>query len=196
MRFSVHKAFNAHLGLADVAQNGSLTAFQEFSPNFMKLISSFFLVASAISATAFTLDFSGLDAALNGNPLFDGSEFVDDKDTIFFGVPGFGNIGFSTDGNPAFLNTTFGTRALEFDDQQVVFVQFISGTTVGNVVPTFVGGGAPVYTVTSDTTGTLTIPAGSAGLASITFDEFGKIPEPSVSILGALGALVLLRRRR
>lgn len=164
----------------------------------MKLISSLFLVASAISASAFTLDFSGLDAALNGNPPFDGSDFVDDKDTIFFGVPGFGNIGFSTDGNPAFFNTNFGTRALEFDDQQVVFVQFISGATVGNVVPTFVGGGAgsAVYTVTSETTGTLTIPAGSAGLASVTFDEFGKIPEPSVSILGALGALALLRRRR
>lgn len=165
----------------------------------MKLFSTLFLAASAISASAFTLDFSGLDASLNGNPPFDGSDFVDDKDTIFFGVPGFGNIGFSTDGTPAFFNTNFGAPALEFDSGQVVLLQFISGATVGNVVPTFIGapqGVTPVYTVTSETTGTLTIPSGSAGLASITFDEFGKIPEPSVSILGALGALALLRRRR
>lgn len=165
----------------------------------MKHFSSFFLIASAISASAFTLDFSGLDASLNGSPAFDGSAFADDKDTFFFGIPGFGNIGFSTDGNPAFLGTNFGAPALEFDSAQIVSLQFISGNAVANVVPTFIGapqGVTPVYTVTSETTGTLTIPSGSAGLASITFDEVNKIPEPSVSILGALGALALLRRRR
>ena len=71
---------------------------------------------------------------------------------------------------------------------------------VENVVVGFVGVDSneePDYVIVSGTSGQVVIPSGAIGISSVTFDRVGpKVPEPSTALLGCLGAIALLRRRR
>ena len=86
-----------------------------------KTISLAALFAGIHSVSAFSLDFTGL----NGST-FSGA----DNDMQVIAVPGFGNVSFGVlaKGQSAEIGTTFGVEAIEFDDSQVITVDFFSGS--------------------------------------------------------------------
>lgn len=164
-----------------------------------KLFSLAALAAGISSAGAFSLDFTGLS--------LDGSVTLSGKDQLVINVPEFGNVAFgvaekdvtaTVDDN--FTDNGTPVAAIEFDDTRTITVDFFAGIDVENVVVGFVGvdgGEAPIYSIVSAQSGTITLPSGEVGIQSITFDSVGqKVPEPSTAILGCLGAIALLRRRR
>jgi hypothetical protein len=115
-------------------------------------------------------------------------------------VEKFGNVLFSTDGPSADVNESQGAPAAILETGTPVILTFISGSPVENVVLTFIGqdaGEVPVSVQTNDTTVRASLPVGTVGISQVDFERVGpKVPEPSVSLLGGLGLLALLRRRR
>ena len=163
----------------------------------LKTISLVALLAGIHSAGAFGLDFSNLDLALDGSVTAGNA----DGQRLVLGVEGFGNVTFGTTvkGDFATLDDNNGVAALEFDSSQTISISFISGSEVENIVVEFVGPDASeaIYTAVNGDSGFVTLPSGSAGIANIEFDRVGpKVPEPSTALLGGLGLLALLRRRR
>lgn len=154
------------------------------------------LAAGIHSASAFSLDFTGL--ATDGSVTMSGA----DGDQLVIAVPGFGNVAFGVAEKDvsATLVDFGGTPAIEFDPSKTITIDFFSGSPVENVMVSFVGvdqGESPSYSTVSDTSGVVRIPAGTAGISGVTFDRVGpKVPEPSTTVLGLLGAVALLRRRR
>lgn len=161
-----------------------------------KLFALAALAAGLSSASAFSLDFTGL--ATDGSVTLSGAG----GDQLVIEVPEFGNVGFGVqeEGVSATLVEIDGVPAIEFDPSRTITIDFFSGSPVANVVVSFVGsnpGEIPTFTTLSDTSGIVSIPSGSAGIEGITFDRVGpKIPEPSTALLGLLGAVAVLRRRR
>ena len=151
------------------------------------------LVAGISSASAFSLDFTGLAT--------DGSVSLSEGDQLVIQVPDFGNVGFGVAPKDAsaLITEIDGTPVIEFDSSRTITVNFFAGVPVENVMVSFVGVQAdtPVYTALTPTSGTISISAGSAGISELSFDQAGdKVPEPSTAILALLGAAALLRRRR
>lgn len=153
------------------------------------------LSAGVVSSSAFSLDFTGLD--------LDGSVTLSGDDNLIINVPGFGNVGFGVleKGVSAVVDDNLGVPAIEFDDTKTITINFFAGSPVENVMVSFVGvqqGIEPTYVPVDNFGGTVAFGQGaSGGIQSITFDRIGpKIPEPSTAVLGLLGALALLRRRR
>ena len=148
------------------------------------------------SGSAFTLDFVGLvGTSLPPNPL-----------TIT--VPGYGNVEFAAASdsnlvvNEAYENDNgFGAPSLSFDEGEAAVVTFV-GLTALNVDFDFVGVSpnedfdvqphpfTPNAYIVSLTGG-----EDGAGIYQISWDA-QCIPEPSTSLLGALGATLLVLRRR
>jgi hypothetical protein len=159
----------------------------------LKTLSIALFAASALSASAsFSLDFTGLD--LSGPFEFSSA------DPLVIGVADFGDVLFSTEGPSADVNESQGAPAAILEAGTPIILSFISGSPVENVVLTFIGkdaGEVPVFAQTNDTTVRAAIPSGTVGISQVDFDRVGpKVPEPSVSLLGGLGLLALLRRRR
>jgi hypothetical protein len=147
-------------------------------------------------ASAFSLDFTGL--ATDGSVSLSGA----DGDQLVISVPGFGNVAFGVAEKDATASVVEidGVPAIEFDDARTITIDFFAGSPVENVLVSFVGvdqGESPTYTSLTDTSGVARIPVGTVGIQGLTFDRVGpKVPEPSTAILGLLGAVALLRRRR
>lgn len=164
------------------------------------LISTTFL-AGILSAGAFSLDFTGLNleepVTLSGA---DGEQLV-----IF--VPGFGNVAFGVaekdiTAEIALLpdENDVDVPAIEFDATMTITVDFFAGSEVENVMVDFVAlntGEDPEYIAVDGFSGQIITDKGTVGIAGLSFDRVGpKIPEPSTTLLGLLGAVTLLRRRR
>ena len=162
-----------------------------------KLFASSVILAGVVSSQAFSLDFSGLDVDgsinLSGIP----------GEQLIISVPDFGNVGFGVlqDGVSTEINDNFGEPAIEFDPARTITVNFFGGAAT-NVTINFVGLDAGEGVTSSfgpdfvGDFGTIELSNGVAGISGLTFEAKGRIPEPSVSILAALGAVALLRRRR
>lgn len=163
------------------------------------------LLASALTASAFTVDFVGLDFS---SPINFSSE-----DPLIISVPDFGNVSFATedpDGDGPLQGptgevseSTFSAPSALLDQSQPIIINFFSGSVVENVMLTFINDTMTETISAEVVNGTMVraaLPSGATGtfgLSEVTFDRVGpKVPEPSVTILGALGALALLRRRR
>ena len=152
-----------------------------------------------------SLDFSGIDGVNSAVAL---PSTISPSDAQVIEVAGFGNVAFGLEAGPKptanFVESAPGEIALVFDSSQVVTVNFFptSAVDVENVVVSFVGV-EPIFTTLDGITGTISLPAQEGGpvlVGNITGLEFDvtekKIPEPSTAILGFIGAMVLLRRRR
>ena len=162
-----------------------------------KLLITAIFFAGFCSASAFSLDFMGLE--LDGSTTLSGA----DGDQLTIQVPEFGNVAFGVQqkGVSAVVDDNFGTAAIEFDSSQIITVNFFAGLDVENVMVGFVGvangADAPFYTSVDSQSGFIQIDSGSAGISSLTFDVAGpKVPEPSTALLGLIGVTALLRRRR
>jgi hypothetical protein len=129
-------------------------------------------------------------------------------DTVFF----LGALtGVSTDGTPGLLNTVVNFN-LDASTQGLNYaIYFFPGGTLTGGVGTIAGqAGGISSTVAEASQGGLTIPGSNAAnvnqgaldvtnggsLANSRFTAVNLIPEPSTMLLGAFGALGLLRRRR
>ncbi|MGJ8726178.1 MAG: PEP-CTERM sorting domain-containing protein [Roseibacillus sp.] len=162
----------------------------------LKTFSLAALFAGINSVSAFSLDFTGLD--LDGSTTLSGA----DGDQLVITVPAFGDVAFGVAQKDAVavVDDNNGVAAIEFDSTKTITIDFFSGSDVENVVVGFVGvdaGETPSYTEVDSRSGLVTIPVGAAGIQTVTFDRIGpKVPEPSTAILGCLGAIALLRRRR
>ena len=166
------------------------------------------LCAGIHSASAFSLDFTGLNDGENGE--LNGATFSGaDNDQQTITVPDFGRVTFGVGGDDksasAVISDSFGPLAIEapagFDSDLVITINFESGSDVENVFVNFIGADGPttgpLYQIVSPQSGTVVLPAGAIGISSLTFDRIGpKVPEPSTALLGGLGLLALLRRRR
>ena len=178
----------------------------------MKPLTPLLFVATALSASAFSVDFIGLENDIDlseGNFSFDntdGNQLVRGAFDEEGGSPGNVLFGAPT-GTTAEVSLTSEGAAIELDANDVILVSFIVGGAVENVQLSFIGEdkadfNVPVFTSTGADTGSITLPAGATeatAITGLTFDISAsdkKIPEPSVSILGALGVLFLLRRNR
>lgn len=165
---------------------------------------AFLLAISAAglsSAGAFSLDFSGLD--LDGSVTFGGP----DSDELIIAVPGFGNVGFGVAGPDKGVSDGIAdvvelddVAAIRFDATKVITIHFYAGCDVENVNVNFVAvntGEDPIYTSIDSLSGHVSTNKGTVGISSITFDKVdATVPEPSTAVLGLLGAVALLRRRR
>lgn len=201
-------------GLTNSGRNLSLSPVQYLSISsqvhltFMKfqtLLTTFF-VAGALSASAsFSVDFTGFNLSSPVN--------FSNEDPLVITVAEFGNVLFSTvdpDGNGpqtspvGSITDVFAEPSATISETQPIVINFISGSVVENVMLTFIGADNFSQTVAGEVVNgdsvVATLPSnldGDFGLSLVTFDRVGpKVPEPSVSILGAIGALLLLRRRR
>ena len=170
----------------------------------MKLITTL-LAATALSASAFSVDFTGLNI---GEPVSNDPDSplsiaaIDPADPS---VSSPGNVTFISDDNLS-IGDSFGTPGIELSPGDVIFVAFVVGAPVENVQLSFVGDpqasnpSSPVFTLASDAqVGTITLSGlDDVALTGLTFDldDNKNVPEPSVSILGILGMMTLLRRRR
>ena len=116
-----------------------------------KTLSLVALLAGIHSASALSIDFTGLD--LDGSVSFAGD------DRLVIEVPGFGNVLFGTDKDRVVVGNTFGEPAAEFDSSKVITVEFISdggGLSVSDVLVGFVGeddGENPIFTLLPMTLG-------------------------------------------
>lgn len=146
------------------------------------------------AASAFTLDFVGYDGqTLPPNPL-----------TI--PITGYGDVTFEAGTgsslvvNSAFLNDNgFGAPALAFSQNDQVRITF-QGAPVTDVDFDFVGvSNGETFVVQTDlfssNTFLVNLQGGGDG-AGIFQISFNAVPEPSASLLGALGASLLVIRRR
>ena len=163
----------------------------------LKLLSIATLFVGLTSAGAFSLDFTGLN--LDGSTTFSGA----DGQRLIIEVPGFGNVGFGVnpEGSTAQVVELDGVAAIEFDETRTITVDFFAGSDVENVVVSFVAlnvGEDPIYTAINSRSGEISTNQGTVGISGISFDRIGgpKVPEPSTAVLGLLGAVTLLRRRR
>lgn len=147
------------------------------------------------TGSAFTLDFVGLlGTSLPPNPL-----------TIT--IPGYGDVNFAAGNgstlviNDAYENDNgFGAPSLSFDQNEVVLVTF-KGLKPLNVDFDFVGVSVgESFTVQADPfvdQAFLVNLQGSGDGAGIYQISWNAVPEPTTSLLGAMGcALLVLRRRR
>lgn len=162
------------------------------------LIAASFAVLGMASASAFSLDFTGLDLSTT----FSGA----DGDKLVIDVPGFGNVAFGValkDVEATFTEFDedgVDVTAILFNVDTPITVEFFAGSDVENVVVDFVGvntGEEPTYTIVTPQSGDILTNKGNVGIAGISFDRVGpKVPEPSTAFLGLIGAVALLRRRR
>ncbi|GHC46235.1 PEP-CTERM sorting domain-containing protein [Roseibacillus persicicus] len=155
------------------------------------------LSAGVVSSSAFSLDFTGLE--LDGSVTLSGA----DGDQLIINVPGFGNVGFGVAEKDlsAVVDDNYGVPAIEFDETKTITINFFAATPVENVMVSFVGvpqGDEPTYVPIDNYGGTVSFDAGvSGGIQSVSFDAIDtKVPEPSTTLLGLIGAVALLRRRR
>lgn len=140
--------------------------------------------------SAFTLDFSGLNV---GDTL---------PQTIF--VPGYGSVSFAaTNGTLEIKKFAPGAQnAIAFDFAESISITFNNAVPI-NVTNQYIGvNPGESFAFLPDAIDpkvfSLTMagasPSGAAGLQSVVFDQ---VPEPSTSLLGAMGvALLVVRRRR
>lgn len=151
----------------------------------LPLVAALYCGLSSIGS-AFTLDFTGF--AVN-TPL-----------PLTVNVPGYGSVSFAALGSPQQIqNFSPGTiKAIGFTQNQQISITFNDATPIDvtnqyvgvNTGETFffnTGGNANEFTLQLLGTGA------SAGLQSITFEQ---VPEPSASLLGAMGGILLVLRRR
>ena len=152
----------------------------------LPLIAAIYCGLSTVGS-AFTLDFSGV-AVNTGLPLT-------------LNVPGYGSVSFSTI-NGTLAVETFApgtTRAIAFDRGESILMTF-NGNAPINLSNQYAGvnpGETFDFNITADPkvfslalTGNM---GGKAGLQSVSFDQ---VPEPSAALLGALGGIMLVVRRR
>lgn len=146
------------------------------------------LAAFCVHAQAFTLDF----VAFNGTNLTSPS-------TLNVPVVGYGTVIFSTlSGQTISINNTHGAVAANLDAGETLTVTFVGDPLVGGTF-TFIGlnigGNDDVKTTAiSSNTYALNLAAGDGvGLQSISWSA---IPEPSTTMLGAIGMLAMALRRR
>jgi len=156
----------------------------------LPLIAALYCGLSSIGS-AFTLDFSGLSLGTLA--------------PFTINVPGYGDVNFSPGLGSALTIEEFApgaTKAISFDKNESVIVTFLGAEPI-NVANEYIGVGIGefftfdlagtdpnVFLVTLNGTGQ----TANAGLQSVIFEQ---VPEPSTSLLGALGtALLVLRRRR
>ena len=165
-----------------------------------KILTLTALFAGIHSVSAFSIDFTGLNQDLDTT--FTGA----DGETLVITVPNFGNVSFGVDakdvtaGFDQFDRDGEDATAILFNSDTPIIIEFFAGSDVTNVMVDFVGlnvGEEPMYTAIDGQSGVITTNKGTVGIAGISFDRVGpKVPEPSTALLGALGALTLLRRRR
>lgn len=146
------------------------------------------LAAFCFNAQAFTLDF----VAFNGTNLTSPS-------TLTVPVAGYGSVIFSTlPGQTIAINNTHGDIAANLDAGETLTVTFVGDPLDGGTF-SFIGiniGGNDVInnTAISSNTFALNLSAGDGvGLQSISWQA---IPEPSTTMLGAIGMLAIALRRR
>lgn len=152
------------------------------------------LAALSFNASAFSLDFT----AYNGTNISAGSPL-----TIF--VPGYGNVVFSTIGAEVLqVNNVFpppGAVSLAILPTQTLFVNFAGAYApfdIDDVSFGFTdlsnGDGLSITSINASTV-RLTMGAGGNG-AGLRDVNFSAVPEPSTTMLGAVGVLALALRRR
>ena len=148
------------------------------------------IAAFCVHAQAFTLDFIG----------YNGTNIVAPS-TLTIPVVGYGDVLFSTaPGQTITINNTHGEIAANMDPTESLVVTFLGGAISGGnfdiIGLNFNGSDGFVATQISSNTFQFSMGAGGdgAGLRSMTWNA---VPEPSTTMLGALGMLaVALRRRR
>ncbi|QTN32115.1 PEP-CTERM sorting domain-containing protein [Akkermansiaceae bacterium] len=145
-------------------------------------------------ASAFSLDFSGRS--------------IGDALPITINVPGYGDVDFSPVSGvleiASYTPPSTGSNAISFDNNEMIEITF-KGLTPTDVTFQYIGVNAgesfAFDTVSGDPkkfwlqfASTPGKGDGKAGLQSV---EFNAVPEPSTSLLGAIGcSLLVLRRRR
>jgi hypothetical protein len=167
------------------------------------------VASAALYNTSFALTFSG-----SSSPILNYTSYNNAGTGAILAVPG-GNIALETGEFVAFtvsgsatlvsgfsLDLTSFSYDLRIANGQSSFgVQDTSGTVIQQLIPntslsgTIDGTGISLAGGETMTFRPITGNAGGAGLSGFTF-EVSAIPEPSAALLGGLGLLVLLRRRR
>ena len=159
------------------------------------------LFAALPSLSAFTLDFSAFfDSQVGPDGDF---RFTADDSQGNIAVNDFGEVVlFLPEGNSneIAIDDQFGAGALEFDDGESIAIQFGSSDDFTSITSITTIGGAGSATVDftvfdSPTIALITWEGPSGGITSLDFNN-APIPEPSTALLGGLGMLALLRRRR
>jgi hypothetical protein len=152
------------------------------------------LLGASINTHAFTLDFVG----------YEGVEFKQSPQSII--VPGYGELVFEAGldstlvVNSAYLNDNgFGAPSLSFDQNEAVKITF-NGPEPLNVDFDFVGVSAGESFVVQEDLFTpqaflVTLQGGGDG-AGIYAISWNAVPEPASAMLGLVGAITLVLRRR
>lgn len=148
--------------------------------------------ALCLQAQAFTLDFT----AYNGTNITSGSPL-----TIF--VPGYGNVVFSTIGSQVLsINASYAPGiSIAIEPTEVLLVNFAGPYAPDNIDEVSFGfnglSGIDGLSLVSlnPTTVQMTMGSGGngAGLRDVTFTA---VPEPSTAVLGVIGTLAMVLRRR
>lgn len=124
--------------------------------------------------------------------------------TLTINVPGYGDVAINTNGaSSVVVDSNYAPKSLEFDTGESITITFLgatptgvsistSGMSAGEAMNLTYGANANEYLV--QLSGAAIIPGEEgAGLSGI---NFGAVPEPSAALLGALGAAMLVIRRR
>ena len=140
-------------------------------------------------ASAFSFNFLGV---ANGTPV---------PPTLTVNVPGYGDVSFTAIGASVLtVDSSFGSNTLVFDSGDTVRVTFLNQSFDDITLNTTDVGITEFFQASNITPNsidfTLNGPIGGNG-AGIEQINFNAVPEPSSSLLGVLGAsLLVLRRRR
>ena len=163
----------------------------------MKKLALVISLAAAINASAFSLDFTGVSAGTTIAP------------DLTLSVPGYGSVTFSAaikaDASgtselvvgDTYVDGGVATRAIEFDGADQMIVTF-NGTTPSQVDFDIVGasGGEEFNILAFGSNSYLVNLQGSGDGAGVSGVSWNSIPEPSTSILGLIGGLAFLARRK